>query len=231
MKTKKIPTKYQPKGFEILYDDDYVIVGNKAAGLLTVGALYERERTVHHLLNQYVRKGNSRSHKRVSVVHRLDRETSGLLVFTKSEEARTFLKENWKSAEKEYFAVVHGRMSKVSGMIESYLTEDEDYVVHSRADSREGRLSQTMYTVVKQVEKMALLKVDLLTGRKNQIRVHLAGEGHPIVGDDKYGKPDRRQPKLLLHARRLAFTHPHTKARMVFEAPVPPYFHALVGHF
>ncbi len=225
----KIPRKYQPKGFEIIYEDDHLIVGEKAPGLLTVGALWERQHTVHNLLNQYVRKGNSRSNKVVFVVHRLDQATSGLLIFAKSERVQQQLKDNWKDVIKTYYAVVHGRMEHKSGEISSYLVEDEDYVMHSTMNSNEGKLAYTAYTVVKESPKFTLLKINLLTGRKNQIRVHLADEGHSVVGDDKYGRPDTKYPRLALHSQAISFAHPVIKAPLSFESDIPEYFTALVG--
>ncbi len=229
VQVKKIPRKYQPKGFEILYEDDEIIVGNKAFGYLTVGAMYERERTVQHALNEYARKGNFRSHKRVYVVHRLDRETSGLLIFAKSEKAQVTLKDHWKDTVKTYYAVVHGRLNQKSGTITSYLVENEDYTMHSAKDSKEGKLARTAYTVVRETVRFSLLKINLLTGRKNQIRVHLAGEGHPVVGDAKYGRHDTRYQRLALHAQSISFPHPSTGERMTFEAGLPEYFHTLAA--
>ncbi|MEI6437402.1 MAG: RNA pseudouridine synthase [Candidatus Omnitrophota bacterium] len=225
----KIPRKYQPKGFEIIYEDDHLIVGEKAPGLLTVGAMWEREHTVHNLLNQYVRKGNSKSQKVVYVVHRLDQATSGLLIFAKSERVQQMLKDNWKAVTKTYYTVVHGRMPHKSGEISSYLVEDEDYVMHSTMNSDEGKLAHTAYEVVRESPKFTLLKINLLTGRKNQIRVHLSDEGHPVVGDDKYGRVDTKHPRLALHSQALAFSHPLTKAPMAFETEIPEYFTSLLG--
>lgn len=230
MATTKIPKKYQPKGFEILHEDLDIIVGNKAPGLLTVKAMWERENTVHNLLNQYVRKGNPRSTKTVFVVHRLDQATSGLLIFAKTEQVQQFLKNNWKDTVKTYYAIVHGHMSKKNGTIQSYLSEDDDYVVHSSKDSESGKLALTEYTVVKETDKFSLLKINLLTGKKNQIRVHLAGEGHPIVGDAKYGKASTNFKDLRLHSAELEITHPHSKKRMIFKAPVPGYFRSLIDY-
>jgi 23S rRNA-/tRNA-specific pseudouridylate synthase len=166
---KKIPSKYQPKGFRILHEDVDLIVGTKAPGLLTVAANWEKVNTVHNLLNQYVRKGNPRSTKSVFVVHRLDQATSGLLIFAKTEAVQNFLKDNWKTTVKTYYAIVHGRMEKKSGTISSYLTEDDEYVIHSSQDDARGKLAHTEYTVLKENEKFSLIKINLLTGRKNQI--------------------------------------------------------------
>lgn len=225
---KKIPRKHQPKGFEILHEDLDLIVGNKAPGILSVAAKWESENTVHHALNQYVRKGNSRSRKCVYVVHRLDQGTSGVLIFAKSEHAQEFLKENWKSTVKYYYAIVHGITEKKSGKISSYLTEDENYLIHSDQNPNQGKLAETEYTVLKEANKFSLLKIKLLTGRKNQIRVHLADLGHPVVGDPKYGKNQAAYKDLRLHSSSIEFTHPFSKARLSFTAPVPGYFKNLI---
>jgi RluA family pseudouridine synthase len=227
---KKVPTKYQPRGFKILHEDLDLIVGNKEPGLLTVAAKWETQNTVHGLLNQYVRKGNPRSNKVVYVVHRLDQATSGVLIFAKTEAAQQYLKNNWKSTTKTYYAIIHGHMAKKSGLISSYLQEDEDYVVHSSQDSEQGKLAQTEYTVLKENTKYSLLKINLLTGKKNQIRVHLAGEGHPIVGDSKYGPGFQKFNDLRLHSAEIEFTHPHKKVRMSIKASVPEYFKTLVAY-
>ncbi len=227
---KKIPKKYHPKGFEILYEDRDIIVGSKAPGFLTVGAAWERVHTIHYALNQYVRKGNSKSRKCVYIVHRLDQGTSGVLIFAKTEQVQIFLKDNWKSTVKTYYAIVHGRFAKKSGTISSYLFEDDQYVIHSSRDSAKGKLSHTEYTVLKETDKFSLLKINLLTGRKNQIRVHLANEGRPVVGDEKYGKSDTRYGHLALHSWSISFAHPFSGERLHFEAKVPEYFRKLVDY-
>lgn len=225
---KKVPRKYQPKGFHILHEDRDVIVGNKSAGLLTVGALWEKENTVHNLLNQYIRKGNTRSRACVFVVHRLDQATSGALIFAKTEEVQQYLKNNWKSTVKTYYAIVHGHLAKKAGIYESYLTEDDEYHVHSSKDNSKGVLAQTEYEVVKETASFSLVKINLLTGKKNQIRVHMAELGHAIVGDSKYGKNTTRYKNLALHSASLEFTHPFSKKRVLVKAKVPDYFKELV---
>jgi tRNA pseudouridine32 synthase/23S rRNA pseudouridine746 synthase/23S rRNA pseudouridine1911/1915/1917 synthase len=226
---KKIPRKYQPEGFEIIYDDRDVIVGIKSSGILTVGALWERENTVHNALNHYVRKGSFKSKKCVFVVHRLDQDTSGLLVFAKTEQAQNFLKDNWKDAVKTYYAVVHGQMSPKKSVISSYLLEDEDYIVHTTDDKRRGKLAQTEYEVIKENLNLSLVKINLLTGRKNQIRVHFADSGHSVVGDAKYGKGGPGHYRLALHSQGLSFTHPFSGKRLSFETELPEYFYQLIG--
>ncbi len=220
----KIPKKYQPRGFHVLHEDQDLIVGNKAPGFLTVAALWEKENTVHGALNKYVQKGNPRSTKCVFVVHRLDQATSGVLIFAKSEAAQQFLKNNWSTTEKTYYAVAHGKFGKKSGLIESYLQEDEDYMVHSTQDSQKGKFARTEYTVVAETALYSLVKINLLTGKKNQIRVHLNELGHAIVGDPKYGDKKTAHRQLMLHSFSLEVTHPFKKERIRFEAPVPEYF-------
>lgn len=226
---KKIPSKYQPKGFRIIYEDDHVIVGNKAAGFLTVGAAWERDHTVQRALDQYVRKGNSRSRKFIYVVHRLDQHTSGLLIFAKTQDAQTFIKDDWRNTSKTYYAVVHGRLEQKSGEFACYLFEDDKYVMRITDDPSRGKLARTAYTAVKETSRFTLVKIDLLTGKKNQIRVQFADAGHPLVGDDKYGRSDTRYPRMALHAQAITFTHPLTRERLTFESDIPEFFLTLMG--
>jgi RluA family pseudouridine synthase len=221
--------RFLPKGLAILYEDKDILVVDKPEGLLTVSTPTEKRRTAHFILTEYIRKGCGRSRKDLFVVHRLDRDTSGTLIFAKSEEAMLRLKAQWKQTEKKYLAVVHGKCEKTSDTITSYLAEDDDYNVYSTPDSAKGRLSQTIYTVLRETRNFSLLEVTLLTGRKNQIRVHLAGIGHPIVGDTKYGKYDDRRVRMALHARSISFTHPFSGKKLTFEADVPDFFTTLVG--
>jgi len=221
--------RHQPPGFEILYEDRDVIVGSKEFNVLTVKAKWNREQTVHAALNRYVRKGNSRSHKCVFVVHRLDQHTSGVLIFAKSPQAQIFLKDDWKHTEKIYYAVVHGRLAEKKGTFSSYLAEDEDYVVASVKDPKKGKLAKTAYEVVREANNCSMVKIRLLTGRKNQIRVHFAEAGHPVVGDAKYGRKSSHK-RLALHAQSITFTHPFSKERVTVESPLPEYMENLVAN-
>ena len=220
-------TRHLPHGLAVLYEDKEILVVDKPAGLLTVATEHEKTRTAHSILTGYISTGCGRCRKRLFVVHRLDRDTSGVLIFAKSEEAMYRLKAAWKETRKRYLAIVHGILEKKSGTITSYLAEDEDYVVYSTTDTTKGRLAQTVYNVVKEKKGQSLLEVELLTGRKNQIRVHLAGIGHPIVGDAKYGKGDEGLPRMALHARSLSFTHPFNGNKLSFESDVPDLFNKL----
>ena len=221
--------RFLPYGLAILYEDRDVLVVDKPAGLLTMGTDSDKTRTAYFFLTDYVRRGYSKSRNRIFIVHRLDRETSGIVIFAKNVEAKTRLQDHWKDTEKKYLAVVHGQCAKTSGTITTYLAENKAHIVYSTPDRTKGRLSSTDYKVLKQTRDFALLELDLLTGRKHQIRVHLAGIGHPVVGDEKYGKRDRDHTRLALHARSISFKHPFTGQQLTFESQVPVYFNQLVG--
>lgn len=224
-------TRFLPRGLEILHEDAAILVADKPSGLLTVGTDRERSRTAYYALTDYVRKGAVKSRNRIFVVHRLDRETSGVLVFAKTVAAKFFLQRRWDETKKRYLAVVHGRCEKRSDTITSYLAENRMHGVYSTSDPRQGKLAHTTYTVLKVAKDMTLLDVELTTGRKHQIRVHLADKGHPVVGDTRYGDAKRAQRRLALHARRLTFPHPVSGEQLTFEAKAPGYFRELVGSF
>ncbi len=228
-KIKPVPNRYKPQGLTILYEDMDVIVIDKSSGLLTVEANYEKQNTVHNILTTYIRRGSSSSTKQLFVVHRLDRETSGVLVFAKSFNAQQSLKGQWSTVKKTYLAVVNGILTEKSGTITSYLAENEDYEVSSVKDPEKGKLAITSYKVIKESKKFSLLEIDLLTGKKNQIRVHLLEKGHSIVNDDKYTRDRRVDGRLALHSQSLTFNHPYSGKRMTFEAKIPPYFNELMA--
>lgn len=223
------PKKHQPKGLPILYEDRDVIVVEKPCGLLTVGTDRDKTRTAHSLLNDYARKGDPRSRNRIYVVHRLDRETSGILIFARSESAKGYLQEHWQETDKRYLAVVYGSLAAKTGTISSYLAESGAFRVYSTPDAALGKLSHTEYAVLKESRGLSLLEIHLLTGRKHQIRVHLSEQGHPLVGDRKYGRENDGHDTLALHARSLCFTHPVSGKRLSFETRIPDYFIRLVG--
>lgn len=208
-------------GLEILHEDRDLIVVGKASGLLTIASDRNRTCTAYYLLTDYVRKGAVKSRERVFIVHRLDRETSGVLVFARTPFAKRYLQDHWEATEKEYVAVVHGHLNEPEGEIQSYLAENAAHRVYTTRNSKEGRFARTGYRVRHTVGANSVLDLQLHTGRKHQIRVHLADMGHPIVGDQKYGKPEDRKKPLALHAHKLTLTHPHTRERMTFVAAEP----------
>ena len=218
-----------PLGLVVLYEDRDILLVDKPAGLLTMGTDSEKTRTAYFILTNYVRKGHGKSPKRIFIVHRLDRETSGILIFAKNIEAKFYLQQQWENTQKKYLALVHGHCRKTSDIISTYLAENKVHLVYSTSNQSVGRLCRTAYKVLKQSKDFALLEVDLLTGRKHQIRVHLADIGHPVVGDTKYGKENKGYGRLALHAHSISVTHPFTRERLTFETEVPAYFNQLVG--
>jgi tRNA pseudouridine32 synthase/23S rRNA pseudouridine746 synthase/23S rRNA pseudouridine1911/1915/1917 synthase len=162
-------------------------------------------------------------------VHRLDRDTSGIIVFAKNENAKRYLQEKWQGFEKKYYAVVHGTLPVKEGVLTSYLAENRAHKMYSVDDPQKGKLAKTGYKVLRGSKKYSLLEIDLLTGRKNQIRVHFAEKGCPVAGDKKYGEKIKGIKRLTLHAASITILHPYTKEKMTFKTKVPAYFESLVN--
>lgn len=228
-KFKSPPKKFQPKGLPVLFEDHDILVVDKRSGLLTVSNGKDRENTAYYKLTDYVRKGNKKSNNRIFIVHRLDKDTSGVIVFAKNEKAKRILQDQWQTFTKTYSAVINGILPEKVGIITSYLAENSIHKMYSVKDPTKGKLAKTGYKVLKESEKYSLLEVDLMTGRKNQIRVHFAESGHPVAGDKKYGGKDINIKRLTLHAASLNLIHPITNVEMTFEAKIPGYFYSLVS--
>jgi tRNA pseudouridine32 synthase/23S rRNA pseudouridine746 synthase/23S rRNA pseudouridine1911/1915/1917 synthase len=222
-------SRHLPPGLVIIYEDRDIIVVNKPAGMLTMATETEKTRTAYYALTDYVRKGNAKSRYRIFIVHRLDRETSGVVLFAKTEVAKRTLQDQWEDTTKIYAAVVHGQMGKASGMLSSHLIESGVHKVYATRDAALGKLARTAWTVLKERGGYSLLDVTLLTGRKHQIRVQMADAGHPIAGDKKYGVKGDTFSRLALHARSITFAHPFSGRSMTLDAPVPSVFAQLVG--
>jgi tRNA pseudouridine32 synthase/23S rRNA pseudouridine746 synthase/23S rRNA pseudouridine1911/1915/1917 synthase len=220
--------RHLPPGLTIIHEDRDILAVDKPAGMLTMATDTEKIRTAYYALMDYVRKGNPKSRHRIFIVHRLDRETSGLVLFAKTEEAKRVLQAGWPAVTKTYAAVVHGSMGKEAGTIVSHLVESGVHKVYSTREPGQGLLAQTAWRVVREKGGRSLLEINLLTGRKHQIRVQMADLGHPVVGDRKYGIKDTCS-RLALHARSIAFTHPFSGQPMVLDTPVPGIFAQLVG--
>lgn len=205
----------------IIFEDEHIIVVEKKEGLLSVKTPNTPEESATHLLNQYLRP-QGRDHY-IYVVHRLDRETSGVMMFAKSKEVQQTLRDNWKKyvTERSYVAIVDGVIEQKKGRIESYLTEDIKKVMHSSPVDNGGQLAITNYTVISTNGRESLVRLNLETGRKNQIRVQLQSIEHPVAGDVKYGSRNSRYGRLCLHAETLRFKHPVTGKPMAFSVPVP----------
>jgi RluA family pseudouridine synthase len=226
--SKTLSSKHQPKGLTILYEDQDIIVVNKINGLLTMGTERKKENTAYFHLTDYVRKGNPRSRNRIFIVHRLDRDTSGVLVFAKTEQVKRFLQDNWKEFDKTYIAVIHGKLAEKEGIITSYLVENSANRMYSVNNPEKGKFSKTGYKVLKENARFSLLEINLFTGTKNQIRVHFSEKGHPVAGDKIYGESEKGIKRLALHSKSLTIIHPFTKKTISFETEVPSYFYELV---
>ncbi len=210
---------------KIIFEDQYLIVVEKKESLLTVSTGNADETTAFSILKNYVKRSSPLN--RIFVVHRLDRETSGILVFAKTREIQLAMQERWHEVvtQRVYVALVDGRVEKESDRIVTWLTENERSLkIHSSASDDGGQHAITNYRCVKANDKYSLLEVELETGRKNQIRVHMESIGHPIVGDKKYGSFATPIGRMGLHARILAFIHPMTLQEVKFETPVPRSF-------
>lgn len=198
------------KGLKIIYEDDLFIAIDKPYNLLTVATDKEKEKTAYVMVSDYVRQNNLKS--RIYVLHRLDKETSGVLVFCKDERVKNELQDKWNEivSKREYIAAVEGILEKKEGIIKSYLKEGKNRMVYS-CSKNEGKLAITEYKVIKENKDYSLVNINLLTGRKNQIRVHFKDIGHPLVGDKKYGNNNRELNRLALHASKIEFIYNNKK--------------------
>jgi 23S rRNA pseudouridine1911/1915/1917 synthase len=218
--TVAIKKKVDSSEIQILYSDRHIAVIDKPAGILSVSAPYEKGETAHGYIK--------RIHKpqKVYPVHRLDRETSGVMVFALTEEAKDDLKKQFEkhAVIRQYYAIVEGHLKETKGTWKSLLSEDKNYKVYSTRSPSKGKAAVTHYRVVKTTKKTTHLVLNLETGKKNQIRVHCQDAGHPVVGDKKYGPAKLSAGRLCLHAKNLEFPHPVTGKNMRFESPLPKEF-------
>ena len=212
--------------FSIIFEDDHLLVVNKPSGLLTIATERERERTLYHIVRDYVLSKNP--HGRIFIVHRLDKDTSGIVLFAKDEKTKNQLQENWNEyvSLREYTAIVSGHPKEESGQIVQYLKETKTNLIYvSRHE--DGKKAITNYSVLKSNEKYSMLKVTIETGRRNQIRVAFASKKMPIVGDKKYGDKNKVS-RMYLHANRLKLYYPIIKKEILFETPIPNEFKKLM---
>ncbi|WP_313732029.1 RluA family pseudouridine synthase [Cohnella nanjingensis] len=211
-------------GLSILYEDDDLIIVSKEAGLLSIASTQENEVTAYRQLNEHVRRTDPAG--RIFVVHRLDRDTSGVMMFAKREDVQQALQNNWQEAvlERTYVALVEGNVKKPEGTISSWLKESKTLKMFSSPYPNDGQHAVTHYKTLRASPQFSLLQVELETGRKNQIRVHMQDLGHPVVGDKKYGSRSKALTRLGLHARVLAFAHPVSGETMRFETEIPKSF-------
>lgn len=212
------------KGIKIIFEDQYLLVVEKQAGLLSIATDKEKEFTAYHILNDYVKQENPDNH--IFIVHRLDRETSGVMMFAKSEEIQQMLQKSWKNVvtERNYLVVVEGFVEKEQDKITSWLKETKTLTVYSSHKPGDGQKAVTGYKVLRRNKNYSMLEAKLETGRRNQIRVHMQDIGHSVVGDKRYGATSNPIGRLGLHAQVLAFRHPITKEEMRFETKIPTEF-------
>lgn len=210
--------------FPVLYEDQHIIIIDKPAGISTSSV--DGSKNVQQILSQYLKlisKGNVRSY----VVHRIDKEVSGVLLFSKSETAMNTIKDNWQETDKHYYAYVEGIPANPEGTIKSWLVEDKSLKMHSVAETPDAKYAVTHYKTIKVVNNFALLDINTETGRKNQIRVHLSDMGCPIVGDRKYGASTDYIRRVRLHAYHLSFPHPVSSEMITVVSPMPNGFLSL----
>lgn len=225
--TREFPCFYNRR-LKLVYEDDDIIVANKGYGLLSMGNDKVKEGTAYSILKDYLKWVDPRL--KIFIVHRLDRDTSGLLMFAKNQEAKERMQHNWNNMvlNRKYYAVVEGNVEQDEGTVRSYLAENSQYEVYSTDNPDEGQLAVTRYKVLKRRNGYSLLEVELDTGRKNQIRVHMKDLGHPIAGDRKYGAKSSPIHRLALHAGTLRFVHPMTRREMNFSTGIPTTFASMV---
>ncbi|HNY65034.1 MAG TPA: RluA family pseudouridine synthase [Deltaproteobacteria bacterium] len=223
----KVQQKSLLKGLKIVFEDPWLIVVDKAPGLLSIATDKEKERTAYRILSDSTKKINRKA--RIFVVHRLDKDASGLMMFAKSKQIQEELQGSWQHdvLERTYVVAVEGAVEKDQGTVVSWLKENKALNMVSSPTPNGGQRAVTHYKVLRRSQRHTLLEVRLETGRKNQIRIHMQDLGHPIVGDRKYGSTSSSLNRLALHARVLSFRHPVTSEVLRFETPVPGPFLAL----
>ena len=211
----------------IIFENDEMIVINKPSGLLSIASDKEKGSTAYRMLTDYVQQKDK--HNRIFVVHRLDEDTSGVLMVAKNAKLQQALQDHWNEivTKRGYYAIVEGQLKDKQGTIKSYLKKNSQNMMYSSKKAGDGQFAITHYKVIKEVEGYSLLDVHIDTGRKNQIRVHLGEMGHHVIGDDKYGEPSNPIKRLGLHAYELEFKHPFTGKIMKFTASVPKEFKIL----
>lgn len=225
----KRPIRKKNRGdLPIIFEDDDVIVINKPFGLLSVASDKEKSSTAYRMITDYLQSKDR--HARAFVVHRLDKETSGVLMFAKNEETRAALQDNWNDIVKKrgYYAVVEGLLEKKEDTITNYLKMNNLNLMYLSRPGRDAQKCITKYTIIKENRKYSLLDVNIMTGRKNQIRVTLGSLGHYVLGDDKYGEPENPINRLCLHAYELDLVNPLTKKTYKFKADMPKEFSGLL---
>jgi len=216
------------RNMKIVYEDEHIIVIDKNAGLLSMASDNEKYLTAYNILSNYVKL--QRPGNKIFIVHRLDRDTSGLMMFARSEKVQSRLQKDWQNmvTARTYTALVEGEVTQTEGILKSYIFESKALMMHSTQNPDKGDLAITHFKTLKSNKDYSLLSVTLETGKKNQIRLHMQEMGHSIAGDKKYGATGNPIGRLGLHASVLAFIHPVTGKELRFESKVPAKFRRLV---
>ncbi len=221
--------RFRNKWLEIVYEDKYIVVINKHEGILSNSPTKERD-TAQSILNDYFVATRQRC--RAHTIHRLDRDTSGLMVFAKDKKVALMFEEDWKGTvyDRRYVAVLSGTPEEHKGQVKSWLKDNKAFITYSSPTDNGGKYAVTDYEVLVSNKHYSLVQLHLETGRKNQIRVHMQDIGHPVVGDSKYGNGVNPIGRLALHAYKLCFHHPLKDKDMEFETPYPEPFERLFPH-
>lgn len=209
------------KKLEILYEDKFLIIVNKPANLLTISTEKEKTKTLYHYVYEYLKQKNKNN--KVFIVHRLDKDTSGIVIFAKDEKTKFFMQDNWDKFKRNYVAVVYGKVNSKKGILKNYLEETKTHLTYVVNDSN-GKLAITEYEKILENKKYTMLSLNLKTGRKNQIRVQLSHIGNPIVGDKKYGVKKDPIRRMALVANTLEFIHPKSKEIITIDIDIPNSF-------
>jgi 23S rRNA pseudouridine1911/1915/1917 synthase len=216
------------KYVNIIYEDAFILVVNKESGIVSVPMPGTKENSVKNILNDYVKRKNKTAS--VHTVHRLDRGTSGIMMFAKSRDVQKIIIDYWHQiiTERKYVALVDGYLENNKGTVTSWLSDDKKYVIFSSPVNNGGKYAVTNYTTLKRNNGLSLVELQLQTGRTNQIRVHMKDLKHPVLGDEKYGEKTDKVNRLCLHAKNLCFYHPITKQLMKFNSDLPELFNKLI---
>ncbi|BDU51564.1 RluA family pseudouridine synthase [Haliovirga abyssi] len=221
-------SKEKMNGVKIMFEDNYVIVIEKESGLLTIATNKEKLNTANSILREHVKEADPTN--KLFIVHRLDRDTSGVMIFARNKMVKETFQNEWNERilERAYVAILEGNIPNDEGTIESYLKENRAFLMYSTKDTKDGKKAITRYKVLKRVNNYTLVEIHLDTGRKNQIRVHMQNMGHSIIGDKKYEAKTNPIGRLGLHAKIIEFKHPITNKIMRYESPLPKEFKKLM---
>ena len=225
----KIKVPKIKNNLNIIYEDNDLIVINKPHGLLSIATKEEKEYTLYHFVSDYLKSKNKNN--KVFIIYRLDKDTSGIVIFAKNQKTKNLFQNNWDSIvrERKYYAVVNGTLKDKEGTIKNYLVEnDKSFMVYSTNNKKEGKLSITDYKVLKENKDYSLLDINIKTGRKNQIRVSFKDFGNPIVGDKKYGDGKSLIKRMALHQYKIELIDPRNNKKLIFKTEMPTIFKKLI---